>query len=274
MLSLKGRTDVRLGPQVQSHNTAPIIVGVLKPGQDRQGQEVKLPYVLGQQTTNYFHASQTQGKNIALAAHRLNGTVVEPGKTFSYYTVVGPYTAENGFGWGRAFVGDRIVPSVGGGVCQGSSTLYAALLRTGLPIVERHQHGLTVPYLPPGEDATVAGDYLNFQFRNNRTTPILITAQAQNRHMTVKIWGATPGPDVTVHHKTLQTFPFKTIVRDNKSLKPGEEKVLAPGQQGVVVKTWIAIKEPQGTVIKQMGIDRYRPSPRIIEKGPVSHATS
>ncbi len=231
---------------------------------------LKLHYVLGQQTTNYFHATPSQAKNIELAASRINGTVVQPGQGFSYYAVVGPYTAENGYGWGRAFVGDRIVPSVGGGVCQGSSTLYSAVLRTGLPVTERHNHGLTVPYLPAGEDATVASDYLNFQFRNDRATPVLLTAEAAKRHMTVKIWGAAPGPEIAVHHKILATYPFRTIVRDNPRLKPGEEKILAPGQPGVRVETWLEIKRPGKTETKNMGTDRYRPSPRIIEKGPAA----
>ncbi|HBQ96281.1 MAG TPA: vanomycin resistance protein VanB, partial [Sulfobacillus sp.] len=165
---------------------------------------------------------------------------------------------------------DRIVPSVGGGVCQGSSTLYSAILRTGLTVVERHQHGLTVPYLPPGEDATVAGDYLDFRFRNNRKTPVLIVADAQKRHMVVKIMGTSAGPDISVHHKILAIYPFKTIVRYRSDLKPGEEKILAPGQDGVRVQNWLEIKENKGGVIKQLGIDRYRPSPRIMERSRAS----
>lgn len=258
----------RLSAAVERVSSAPWIVTAGEPaGKDKA---TKLPYRLAQQTTNYFHAMPSQAKNIELVARRLNGTVVEPGQIFSYYRQVGPYTAENGFGWGRMFAGDRIVPSVGGGVCQGSSTLYAALLRTGLPIVERHHHGLTVPYLPPGEDATVASDYLNFRFRNNRSTPILITASAGHRHLQVAIWGETPGPDIQVKHETLAEYPFRTIVRYRASLKPGEEKVLHPGQKGVKVRTWLEIKTPGGTETKNLGVDLYRPSPRMVEKGPAS----
>ena len=257
-------------PSLASHEysqSAPIVMTLRTHDGNDQIGVVKLPSVLGKQTTNYFHASKSQAENIELAAQRLNGTVIDPGKTFSYYAVVGPYTEENGFGWGRAFVGDRIVPSVGGGVCQGSSTLYSAILRTGLNVLERHQHGLTVPYLPPGEDATVAGDYLNFQFQNNRKTPVAIIASAKNRHMTVEIMGASPGPAISIHHKILQTYPFRTIVHYRDNLKPGEEKILAPGQVGVRVQNWLDIQEKNGIMVKQLGIDTYRPSPRIIEKG-------
>lgn len=245
---------------------APIVIEDA-PGKS-QAEAMKLPYLLGSRTTNYYHAIPSQEKNIELVATRLNGTVVQPGQDFSYYRRIGPYTASNGFGWGRMFVGDRIVPSVGGGVCQGSSTLYSAILRTGLLVLERHHHGLTVPYLPPGEDATVASDYLNFRFRNTRSTPVLITARAGNRHLSVAVWGATPGPEILVKHRILSETPFRTITQENPELKPGETKVAAVGQNGVTAKSWLEIKTPQGTEIKELGIDRYRPSPRIIEVGP------
>ncbi len=252
----------------RAHQDVPVVIEKT-PGES-QAKAMKLPYLLASRTTNYNHATPSQGKNIELVAQRLNGAVVQPGQVFSYYQRVGPYTKENGFGWGRMFVGDRIVPSIGGGVCQGSSTLYSAVLRTGLQVLERHQHGLTVPYLPPGEDATVAADYLNFRFRNNRATPVLITAQAGNRHLTVSLWGATPGPEIVVKHQILSESPFRTITKVDSDLKPGETKVLAPGQTGVTVKSWLEVKTPTGTEIRNLGVDRYLPSPRIVARGPKS----
>jgi len=241
---------------------------VLPPPGAEDAKALRLPYLWATVTTNYYHASPTQAVNIEITASRINGTVLQPGQVFNYYQKVGPYTAENGYGWGRAFVGDRIVPSVGGGVCQGSSTLYAAVLRTGLRVLERHQHGLLVPYLPPGEDATVSGTYLNFRFQNSTDHPILIAAQAGDRHYRVAIWGAVPGPHITVHHEILARYPFYTIRRTDPDLKPGTEKVLAPGQPGVKARTWLEIQTPHGTEIRDLGTDIYRASPRIVLVGP------
>ncbi|MCL8207712.1 MAG: VanW family protein [Actinomycetia bacterium] len=250
---------------------APIVL-VQAPGANQP--ITRLAYRWASVTTNYNHASPSQALNIELTAKRLNGTVLAPGQVFSYYARVGPYTAENGYGWGRAFVGDRIVPSVGGGVCQGASTLYAAVLRTGLRVLERHPHGLLVPYLPPGEDATVAGDYLDFRFQNTSPGPVLITASAQNRTYHLTIWGAVPGPEIVVKHEILERYPFRTIVRTDATLKPGEEKVVAPGQEGVKARSWLEIRTPEGWKTRSLGIDRYRPSPRIILVGPGPRATT
>ncbi|PSR20099.1 MAG: vanomycin resistance protein VanB [Sulfobacillus acidophilus] len=261
---VQARGDAREA-YARSTPLAPVVI-------NGRGVADRLPYRLATRTTNYFHATPSQAKNIELVATRLNGAVVSAGQIFSYYRQVGPYTQANGYGWGRMFVGDRIVPSIGGGVCQGSSTLYSALLRTGLPIVERHQHGLTVPYLPPGEDATVAEDYLNFRFRNNQSTPILITAAASQRHLTVSIWGARPGPEIVVEHQILDEYPFRTITRTNPRLQPGQTVIEAPGQVGVRVKNWLEIKTAHGTEIKNLGIDTYRASPRIVEVGPAKNS--
>lgn len=238
------------------------------------GKAHGLDHLLAQRTTNYLHASLSQTKNIELLAKRLNGTVVEPGQTFSYYKTVGPYTEHNGYHWGRAFSNGRIVPSMGGGVCQGASTLYSALLRTGLPVVERHAHSLTVPYLPPGEDATVAGNYMDFRFRNDRATPVVIAAatDAGRRYLTVAIWGDEASPPIVVRHEILQRIPYRVIRRCSKNASDGDvgEKILFPGQAGVKVRSWLEIKTDDGVRKKSLGVDQYRPSPRVVETRPGS----
>lgn len=243
---------------------------VLPPLGKAEASRHQLNYLLAQRTTNYHHASASQAKNMDLLAKRLNGILLRPGETFSYFKTVGPYTAANGFHWGRAFQGDKIVPSMGGGVCQGASTLYSVLLRTDLTIVERHQHSLTVPYLPPGEDATVASTYLNFRFKNTHSTPVYIAATTDpgKKLLTVALWGAAPSPQVQIHHQILKIYPFHTITRQNAKLDDGEKKLLFPGQSGVKAHTWVELKRGNHVEKRDRGIDTYRPSPRIYEVGP------
>lgn len=247
----------------------------LPPVGGKLAQEHGLPQLLAQRTTNFYHASASQAKNMTVLARRLNGVVIEPGETFSYYRTVGPYTAENGFFWGRAFSGNRIVPSMGGGVCQGASTLYSALLRTGLPIVERHQHSLTVPYLPPGEDATVAGSYLDFRFRNDRKTAVMLAAAADpaRRYLTVAVWGKEPPPAIAVKHEVLATYPYQTARVCVQTTPDGQPVVQSPGQPGVKARTWLEVKTPQGVIRKDLGVDTYRASPRVVQVvcGRASH---
>ena len=75
----------------------------------------------------------------------------------------------------------------GGGVCQVSSTLYAAMVYAGLPATERHAHSLPVDYLPAGLDATIAGSYLDLKFTNTFSQPLLIQASANGGTLTVTL---------------------------------------------------------------------------------------
>ncbi|MBX6349960.1 MAG: VanW family protein [Clostridia bacterium] len=235
----------------------------------RQAAELGLAYLMASYSTNFDHASDSQADNIALAAKKLNGRVVEPGEVFSYNRTVGPFTEAGGFGWGRMFVGDRIVPSIGGGVCQPASTLYNAVVLADLAVVERHPHGLTVPYLPPGQDATVTDSGgLDFRFRNDTGRPLLLRASAQNRWLTISIYGARKPPAVTWRHELLATYPKRTVFTRDPSLPPGIRKTVAPGQDGARVHTWITVHYPEGAVTRDLGVDTYRSSPEIIAVGP------
>ncbi len=219
-------------------------------------------------STRFDFATPGQAHNINLAASHLRGQIIQPGKTFSYNAAVGPRTPEAGFQTGRIFVGNRIVQGCGGGVCQVATTLYNVILLANLPVVERHQHSLTVPYVPPGQDATVAWDYADFRFRNNLTGPLLLWTHTEGRRLDISLYGPTPPPKVTVKHQILENYPFRTISTVNPSLPPGTEKVLAPGQPGVKVESWLEIATADGVQRKSLGVNTYKPSPRIIQTGP------
>jgi vancomycin resistance protein VanW len=220
--------------------------------------------------TSFSHASPSQAANIALVAKKLTGVVVPPGAVFSYNATVGPYTRAGGYGWGRQFVGDRIVPTIGGGVCQGASTLYNAVLLANLEVVERHPHGLTVPYLPPGRDATVTeSGGLDFRFRNNTPGPVVLWGQAEQRWLTLAIYGTVHPPRVEIETQVLARTPFRTEVIVDRRLPPGSEQVAAAGQQGATARTWVIVHYPDGRVRRTyLGQHTYRPSPRILLRGP------
>lgn len=111
--------------------------------------------------------------NIILATRSLNNYLLFPGEVFSFNRANGPRTAERGYQPAPIIVGNTVVPGLGGGVCQVSTTLYNAVLEAGLEVVERYPHSLPVGYVPPGRDATIS-DYLDFKFRNNTDGLVLI----------------------------------------------------------------------------------------------------
>ena len=125
-------------------------------------------------TTDASTSSSARLHNIRLALSTINGTCVEPGEVFSFNGVVGERTKAAGYRPAPAYSRMETVMEYGGGICQVSSTLYAAVEKAGLEIVERHSHSLKVTYIPKGMDATVDWGNKDFKFANNTGEAIYI----------------------------------------------------------------------------------------------------
>jgi len=234
----------------------------------RKIHALDVPYLLGSYTTAYPHATPSQAHNIALAAKLLRGVTIAPGATFSYNLAVGPRPPDQGFKEGRIFSGNRIVKGFGGGVCQVATTLYNVVLLAHLPVVERHAHSLTVPYVPPGQDATVAFGLIDFKFQNPYKEPLLLWSWIHDGKLTIALYGAKTGPEVRIFHRILAKYPVWVEKIPDPSLPPGTEKVEAPGQPGCDVASWIIVKShghPQK--MEDLGIDHYVASPKIVRVG-------
>ena len=145
--------------------------------------------VLGSYSTNFGSSSASRANNVRLAASRIDGTELMPGEEFSYDKTILPRTYANGYREAGVYVGNRVESGLGGGICQPSSTLYAAALYANLEILERHNHSLPVSYLPAGLDATIAEGYLDLRIRNNLDYPIKISAVTEGGVITFKILG-------------------------------------------------------------------------------------
>jgi vancomycin resistance protein VanW len=205
--------------------------------------------------------------NIELAADRLAGTVVKPAQIFSMNRTLGPYTENRGFKLGPTYQGTKVVKTVGGGICKIATTLYNVAMLANLKIVERRAHGMLVPYVPPGQDATVSDSAQDFKFRNNTGRPILIWAKTIDNTLYMAFYGQTKPPQVIWGHQILNREKTQTIYLTNPGLSPGERKIKISGADGLTVKSWITVKHSTGkTETRDLGIDYYRPLPRVIER--------
>ena len=152
------------------------------------GDKVYFRDVLGHCETKHTQ-DENRNHNLTLACVSMNGVVLQPGETFSYNETLGQRTKENGYRRAGAYSGWELVQSYGGGICQGSSTLYCAALYADLEIVQRKNHGFKVGYLDAGLDATVNWGGPDFQFRNNTHFPVRITAEVADGFVKVSILG-------------------------------------------------------------------------------------
>lgn len=143
--------------------------------------------LLGIYSTDY-DASVPRATNITIAAGNINGTVVAPGATFSASNTIGPRTSANGFVTAPVFINKEHAMGLGGGVCQVSSTIYAAMKTAGIQASERHPHSLPVNYLPAGWDATISWGSLDLKFVNHYDQNIVIYETANNGKLTAAIY--------------------------------------------------------------------------------------
>lgn len=112
--------------------------------------------------------------NVYNALSKINDYILAPGETFSTNTVFGAMTEENGYRYGTSISDGIYIKTIGGGICQVSSTLYNTVLFAELPIVERRNHSMKVGYTDWGFDATLAENLIDFRFRNDTEYPIYI----------------------------------------------------------------------------------------------------
>ena len=218
--------------------------------------------LLGSFSTHFGGTGASRGRNIALATSHINGTILAPGEIFSYNKVVGPRIESAGFQDAPVIVRGELVPGIGGGICQVSSTLYNAVLLSDLKIVHRSHHAFPVHYLPAGRDATVVDGAIDFKFQNSSGGPLYIAASSSRGTLAFRILGKrTPGKSVSIvlaNHTVEPAAGTKTI-RD-AAQPAGRRKVKDRGHSGHRVDVYRVVRE-NGQVTKKELIshDHYRP---------------
>ena len=232
--------------------------------------EEAFPDQLSTFSTIYDASATNRATNVELAIEKINGTVIMPDETFSFNKVVGSRTIEAGWKEGTAYIGGKVVPSVGGGVCQVSSTLYNTALLANLEITERTNHTFTVDYLSPSRDATVYYGSLDFCFKNTRTYPIKIVASAKNGVCKISLYGIKEEVEyeVIIQSKVTSYINYTTTYKEDPTLEEGKEVVEQAGFNGCRSEGYKILKL-NGKVVSQtlLSKDTYSAQERIVRKG-------
>lgn len=220
-------------------------------------------------TTDYSTSSPERKHNIERACAKINKTFVDVNGEFSFNLATGIRNTTNGYKNAKIIVNGKFVEGVGGGVCQVSTTLYNALLLAGLQITEYHPHSLAVSYVHPSFDAMVSYGYSDLRFINNTSNPIIIYANANNKQVSIKIYG----------QPLKETYQLKSVILgyiepkdecliddlDNDGVdqnldKPFEKKYVIYPKKGIISQGYL-IKKVNGKIVEQRLIrkDKYLP---------------
>lgn len=193
-------------------------------------------------------------QNIKLASAAINGRIYNPGEEFWYNATVGQRTEARGFQPAAAYSGGKTVTSIGGGICQVSSTLYYATLMADLKIVLRYAHMFDPGYMPvTGCDATVSWGGPDFAFRNSTDYPIKITTSYndETNQLTITLLGTkTDDHYVEMTNQFLSYSERKTVYQESESIAPGTTEVEQYGHNGYAVQTYRNVYAGDGTLLR------------------------
>lgn len=231
----------------------------------------KMKDELGSYSTSFPGSDAGRVSNIKNGVSMINGTLLEPGETFSADAAMRPYTEERGWMAAGSYENGDIVDTLGGGVCQISSTLYNAVLYAELEVVERKPHSRRVQYVDPGRDAAIAGDYKDLKFKNNLDKPIYIYGNVTSETVTFIIFGTETRPkdrSIEFESEILSTEDFEITYKASPEDKVGAMYKAVNGHEGMEAKLWKIVTEGGKEGKKEKVNDSiYVPQDTIIKVG-------
>lgn len=167
----------------------PVVVSACSNGMIKRGPGIDL------------RLQHNKADNIRLACSKINGVLVRPGETFSFWKHVGKTSRRNGFADGRVIINGKLVSGVGGGLCNLANSIHLLAIHSPMTVTELHHHsdalapdpqGIRVPY---SAGTSVNYNFLDFRFRNDTDRPIQICAICD-------------GDELKVEMRTTHEYPY------------------------------------------------------------------
>jgi vancomycin resistance protein YoaR len=218
-------------------HSVPLVFKVTPPqvADDATAAQLGITELVSQQSTYFVGSSAERIHNITTAGLRFHGLLVAPNTTFSFDDNLGDVSLDSGFAEALIIFGGRTIRGVGGGVCQVSTTVFRAAYFGGFPIVTRYSHAYRVSYYErgdtwkgPGLDATVYAPLVDFQFKNDTPSWLLMEVYVDPvaHRITWKFYSTSDGRQTTVGQANVQNVvpAPDPLYEENKDLQPGEIK--------------------------------------------------
>ena len=215
-------------------------------------------------SSEYIQSNVERSYNVALAANKVNNQLIMPGEEVSFMDTLGHVSQQNGFKISKIIVNNEFQDGVGGGVCQVSSTLYNALLMSGVGITSRTNHTFPIIYIPTGRDATVANDGPDLKYKNNYDFPVFIKNYAYNGHMVSEVYGnVEKAKRYDIQSEITSSTPPNVVYKNDNTIEKGKEVVEDNGHTGYSAVSY-RVLNGEKTIISR---DTYAMTPKIVKVG-------
>ena len=188
--------------------------------------------------------------NVGLGSSLLDNTLIAPGKVFSVNATTGERTAAKGFKMAPTIIAGKLEDSVGGGMCQVSTTVFNAAFEAGLQIVERHNHELYISHYPLGRDATVSYGSYDLKFRNDTSHWILLKTEFTGWSLTVSLYSSPLHRKVVASTSSWYDFvPFTVDKKNDPTMATGQTKIDTPGVGGMSIDCFRKVYDAGGKLL-------------------------
>jgi len=233
-----------------------------------------LKELIGEGSTSWRGSPQNRIHNLTLGAQNISGSIVKPGEEFSTVKAIGDISAAAGFLPELVIKNStEVVPEIGGGLCQVSTTLFRAVLNSGLKITARTPHSFRVSYYEPpvGMDATIYDPAPDFRFINNMETPIFIWAVPSSNGLDFQIYGTKDGRKVEISDPVVFDYisPPSPVYTESGTLAAGEIRQTERATSGATASFSYKVTDTAGTVLQsEIFTSKYVPLPDSFLYGP------
>lgn len=204
-----------------------------------------------------------RGKNIDVAAGKLDGLILTPGQLVSFNEIVGDRSEANGFQKSWEIFKGEMVEGIGGGTCQVASTFHAAVFFGGLDVLERLPHSRPSHYITMGLDSTVVYPAVDLKVRNPHPFPVVVHTKTSGNTLRVELLGKSKPAKVTFGREVVATLPYKRKIIEEASLPANRVVVKQHGIKGYRIKRTRQMTYTDGTKKVEDSTDFYPPTTEI-----------
>ena len=233
----------------------------------------KVKDVLGTFTTSFSTSGAARSANVTNGCRLLSGITLYPGEEISTLEAITPFSEDNGYYMAASYLNGQVVDSLGGGICQVSTTLYNAVLQAELEVTERYNHSMIVTYVDPSADAAIAeSSGKDFIFKNNLEYPVYIDGYTTpDKQITFTVYGVETrdsGREVIYESEVLERNVPETEIINTDASQPVGFCSVQSAHIGYKARLWKIVKENGVEVSRdQVNSSTYMKAPRSATVG-------
>ena len=220
---------------------------------------------------------QNKAVNIKIAGRKINGIIIRPGETFSFWRTVGSITKKKGYKDGRIISANKLQPGLGGGLCNLGNTIHLLVIHSPLQVTEFHTHSDALApdegkRVPMSSGTSVCYNYIDFRFKNTSADNVYICCNlSDDKRVRFGIFGLMleNGETITIEAATTRTLDYKTEYKPTPLLPPGQSYLMQTGRVGYEAEAYKLRWDAEGNQIGRELLckSRYPARNEVIQYG-------